>query len=67
MRGRVISTLKEYDELSLDVLGPRIRVDYSPEGEHGREWLRELLSDLSDDGLVETDDHDGETVARLRR
>jgi A/G-specific adenine glycosylase len=67
MRGRVISTLREYDELALDELGPRVRVDYTPDGEHGREWLRGLLSDLDDDGLVEVDGGDGETVARLRQ
>jgi len=67
MRGRVISTLEEYDELALDRLGPRIRVDYAPDGEHGREWLQGLLSDLADDGLVETDEIDGETVVRLQR
>jgi A/G-specific adenine glycosylase len=68
MRGRVVSVLREYDELPLDELGPRIRVDYSPDGEHGREWLRDLLSDLADDGLVETaEDGECETVARLRR
>ncbi len=70
MRGRVISTLKEYDELPLDDLGPRVRVDYSPDGEYGREWLRGLLSDLEDDGLVSVNDSgDGhaEPVARLRR
>jgi len=66
MRGRVISALKEYDELELDELGPRVRVDYAPDGEHGREWLRGLLDDLSDDGLVDVDD-DGDTVARLQR
>jgi A/G-specific adenine glycosylase len=55
-RGRVIAVLKEYDELPLDKLGPRIRVDYTPDGEHGREWLRGLLSDLADDGLVTVDD-----------
>ncbi len=33
MRGRVISALKEYDDLRLDELGPRVRVDYAPEGE----------------------------------
>jgi A/G-specific adenine glycosylase len=32
MRGRVVSTLKEYDELRLDELGPRVRVDYVPDG-----------------------------------
>jgi len=52
MRGRVISVLNEFDELALDELGPRVRVDYAPEGEHGREWLRGLLSDLADDELV---------------
>ncbi|ELY97233.1 HhH-GPD family protein [Natrialba chahannaoensis JCM 10990] len=70
-RGRIISTLKEYDELELDTLGHRIRVDYTPDGEYGREWLGGLLSDLEDDELVEFDgdgDGDGEdTVARLRR
>ena len=68
-RGRVISTLKEYEELPLSKLGPRIRVDYAPEGEHGREWLEGLLADLADDELVELDarEGDGETVARLAR
>ena len=32
MRGRVVSALKEYDELTLDELGPRVRVDYAPGG-----------------------------------
>jgi A/G-specific adenine glycosylase len=66
MRGRVISTLKEFDELPLDDLGPRVRVDYAPDGEFGREWLRGLVGDLVDDGLVETDERDGELVASLR-
>ncbi|MCT9097368.1 A/G-specific adenine glycosylase [Haloarchaeobius sp. HME9146] len=66
-RGRVVSTLREYDELALDTLGHRVRVDYSAEGEYGREWLRGLLSDLTDDGLVEVDDDEGEAVARLQR
>jgi A/G-specific adenine glycosylase len=63
-RGRVISALKEYDELALDDLGPRVRVDYG--GEHGREWLRGLLADLEDDGLVDVTDRDGDAVATLR-
>jgi A/G-specific adenine glycosylase len=67
MRGRVVSALREYDDLSLDDLGPRVRVDYTPDGEHGREWLRDLLADLADDGLVAVEDRDGEAVARLRR
>jgi A/G-specific adenine glycosylase len=65
MRGRVVKTLREYDELPLSKLGPRIRVDYG--GEHGEEWLRGLVSDLVDDGLVELVDDDGATLARLRR
>jgi len=65
-RGRVVSALNEYDELALDELGPRVRVDYAPEGNHGREWLRGLLADLADDELIELADADGETVASLR-
>ncbi len=67
MRGRVVSALTEYDDLALDDLGPRVRVDYAPDGEYGREWLRGLVADLEDDGLVEVDRRDGEPVVRLRR
>jgi A/G-specific adenine glycosylase len=66
MRGRVVRALGEHDQLSLDDIGPKVRVDYAPEGEYGREWLRGLLADLADDGLVEVGERDGETVARLR-
>ena len=68
-RGRVVRTLGEYDELPLDDLGPRIRVDYAPDGEYGREWLRGLVSDLSDDGLLdvrERDDDSGVVVSLQR-
>jgi A/G-specific adenine glycosylase len=64
MRGRVVRVLGEYDELTLDELGPRVRVDYG--GETGEEWLRGLLSDLHDDGLVEFDAQRDDTVC-LRR
>ena len=66
-RGRIVRLLGERDEMDLDALGHRIRVDYAPDGEHGREWLRGLLSDLSEEGLVELDDGDGSAVARLQR
>jgi A/G-specific adenine glycosylase len=77
-RGRIVRTLTEYDELPLDELGPSVRVDYSSggdgndsadssSGEYGREWLRGLLADLADDGLVELHDDGDEPVARLRR
>ncbi|WP_135824381.1 HhH-GPD family protein [Halorussus ruber] len=66
-RGKVISILKEYDELALDTLGPRVRVDYAPGGEYGREWLEGLLSDLAEDGLVEVEQRDGNLVAWLQK
>ncbi|MFD1515215.1 A/G-specific adenine glycosylase [Halomarina rubra] len=52
-RGRVVKLLREHDELDVDTLGHRVRVDYAPDGRYGREWLRELLDDLESDGLVE--------------
>ncbi|MFC7096681.1 A/G-specific adenine glycosylase [Halobaculum marinum] len=69
MRGKVVRALGNHDELALDELGPRIRVDYSPDGdgEGSRSWLRGLVNDLADDGLVAVEDGDGETVASLRR
>ena len=65
-RGRIVGALGEHGELRLDSLGPRVRVDYVPDGEYGREWLRDLLADLSADGLVAVETRDGDTVARLR-
>lgn len=35
--------------------------------EGSREWLRALVSDLADDGLVEVGGADGETVVDLER
>jgi A/G-specific adenine glycosylase len=67
MRGRVINALKDSDGLPLDELGPKVRVDYVPDGTHGREWLRGLLADLADDGLVDVEETEEGAVARLRR
>ncbi|WP_256391001.1 A/G-specific adenine glycosylase [Natronoarchaeum rubrum] len=66
-RGRVVKLLGEHDELELDEIGPRIRVDYAPGGEYGREWLRGLLDDLEGDELVETEERENGVVARLRQ
>jgi A/G-specific adenine glycosylase len=66
-RGRVIRALEDAEELPLSSLGPRVRVDYTPDGEYGRNWLRELLEDLAEDGLVEIETDGEETVARLAR
>jgi A/G-specific adenine glycosylase len=66
-RGRVIRALEAADELPLSALGPRVRVDYTPDGEHGRAWLEALLGDLADDGLVEVDDGGDEPIVRLAR
>ncbi|WP_311172803.1 A/G-specific adenine glycosylase [Halobellus ordinarius] len=65
-RGRIVRLLGEHDEMDLDTLGHRIRVDYTPDGEHGREWLRNLLSDLSDDGLVQIEEGNDQITARLQ-
>ncbi|ELZ35014.1 A/G-specific adenine glycosylase [Halogeometricum pallidum JCM 14848] len=65
-RGRIVRVLSEYDELALDELGPKIRVDYSPNGSYGRAWLQELVSELADDELVEIEDWDGNPTAKLR-
>ncbi len=66
MRGRVVAALADVDELGLDELGHRVRVDYAPEGEPGREWLRDLLADLEADGLVEVTTRDTTEQARLK-
>jgi len=65
-RGRIVRLLGDHDEMELDALGHRIRVDYTPDGEYGREWLRDLLSDLAEDGLVQIETRDDGVTARLR-
>ncbi|ERG94671.1 A/G-specific adenine glycosylase [Haloquadratum walsbyi] len=51
-RGRIVRTLGEHGRLSIDTLGHRIRVDYVPDGTHGREWIYDIVTDLANDGLV---------------
>ncbi|MBP1988092.1 A/G-specific adenine glycosylase [Halolamina salifodinae] len=65
-RGRIVRALSDHDAVELDDLGHRIRVDYTPDGEHGREWLEGLLDDLADDGLVAVENEGDERVARLQ-
>jgi A/G-specific adenine glycosylase len=65
-RGRIVRTLGETDELTLDQLGPRVRVDYTPDGTHGRAWLTDLLSALEEDGLVDIDEDDGTVRVSLQ-
>jgi len=65
-RGRIVRLLGDHDEMELDALGHRIRVDYTPDGEYGREWLRDLLSDLAEDGLVQIETGDDRVTARLQ-
>jgi A/G-specific adenine glycosylase len=65
-RGRIVRVLGEHDEVELDDLGHRVRVDYAPDGDHGREWLRGLLDDLADDGLVTVDESGDAPRVRLR-
>lgn len=65
-RGRVIRALRDDAELALDDLGPRIRVDYVPDGEYGRDWLRDLLEDLENDGLVELRPREDGVSVRLQ-
>ncbi|SHG80767.1 HhH-GPD family protein [Halobaculum gomorrense] len=68
-RGKVVRALGNHDELTLDELGPRIRVDYAPDGdgEGSEDWLRGLVGDLADDGLVEVTETEEGTAVRLRR
>lgn len=66
MRGRVVAALRDHDELELDDLGHRVRVDYAAEETAGRAWLRDLLDDLAADGLVETVDREDQQLVRLR-
>lgn len=65
-RGRIVRTLGTHEALPLDELGPRVRVDYTPDGAYGREWLETLLADLADDGLVELVEEEDSTLARLQ-
>jgi A/G-specific adenine glycosylase len=66
-RGRIVRALSDGERLTLDELGPKVRVDYTPEGTHGRGWLRDLLEDLADDGLVTLEDTGERTLVSLQQ
>ncbi len=66
-RGRIVRALGSNGPLPLDELGPRVRVDYSPDGDPGEDWLRELLDRLAEDGLVTLEEREGREIAKLRR
>lgn len=66
-RGRIVRTLAEDDELALADLGSKIRVDYTPDGEGGRDWLRDLLADLESEGLVSVSECGDTTRVSLKR
>ncbi len=65
-RGRIVRLLGEHGEMGLDTLGHRVRVDYTPDGAYGREWLRGLVDDLADDGLVDVVEGGDDPSVRLR-
>lgn len=65
-RGRIVRLLGEHDELPLEEIGPRIRVDYAPNGTPGREWLEALLDDLVADGLITVDAAGDTTTVTLQ-
>ncbi len=52
LRGKVLRVLNGDDSVTLDDLGHRLRVDYDPDGRYDRSWLRTLLEEMADDGLV---------------
>ncbi|MFP4530665.1 MAG: A/G-specific adenine glycosylase [Halodesulfurarchaeum sp.] len=65
-RGRVVRTLGEHGALPIDDLGHRIRVDYTPAGADGREWLEGLLADLEADELLSVDRESDPPIVSLR-
>ncbi len=66
-RGRIVRTLADEDELLLADLGPKIRVDYTPTGEAGQDWLRGLLADLESEGLVTVSETGDTTTVSLKQ
>ena len=67
MRARVIDALREHGTQDLATLGPRVRVDYGPDGTVGREWLETLCRDLADDDLVTLTDREDSLEVSLAR
>ncbi|MFB6085903.1 MAG: A/G-specific adenine glycosylase [Halodesulfurarchaeum sp.] len=65
-RGRIVRTLSAHGALPLDDLGHRIRVEYHPTGEPGRDWLEGLLGDLESEGLLALDREAEPPIVRLQ-
>lgn len=65
-RGRILRALANHGEMEIDELGVRVRVDYAPEGDSGRQWLRGVLDDLTDDDLVEIIETESSTRVKLK-
>ncbi len=63
-RGRVIRALESKGPMKLSDLGPRIRVDYTPDN---REWLESIVTDLADDGLIALNNELTETTVTLQQ
>lgn len=51
-RGRIVRAVSERGALGLEQLGSLVRVDYGPEDPDDKAWLRDLVADLEEDGLV---------------
>lgn len=62
-RGQIIRILSEVDTITVDELGPRVRMDYCHDGHPGRDWLLDILSDLGDDGLIDINTGNPVTVS----
>lgn len=61
-RGRIIRVIEAKGKMNLQELGPRIKIDYTPTD---REWLEGIITDLADEGLIESNEEDNEQMVAL--